>query len=59
MLKLTQEDAQKELDMVRQFLQENGFLIDAVWQDEYGGKQSVTINDFDNLVAIENLSEIK
>jgi G:T-mismatch repair DNA endonuclease (very short patch repair protein) len=53
MTKLTQKDAQKEIDMVRQFLKENGFDIQVTWLDEYGGKQSVIINEFDNLGAVE------
>lgn len=52
MTKLTKQDVQK-LDMVRQFLKENGFDIQVTWLDEYGGKQSVIINEFDNLGAVE------
>lgn len=45
------EEFDSELRELRRRIEAAGYLIRAVWMDEYGGSQSVILNNTDTLVV--------
>ena len=43
------EELQQCIDQVRKEAEEQGLSIVVIWVDEYGGKQSVTLNKGDKI----------
>lgn len=45
------EELDRELRELRRRIEAAGYLIRAVWMDEYGGNQSIVLNNTDALVV--------